>query len=224
MPYRGGRKSSSPLLRCLAMAGSDIDNFECPRCGSHDRERHLLLYLQACNVLSGLAGSCVLHVAPERGLAAVIEALKPARYVKCDLFPQHPDVERVDVTDMQFADCTFDLLIANHVLEHVADDRLAISEVHRVLKPGGLAVLQTPYSQKLHSTWSDPGVDNDLSRWHAYGQEDHVRLYGRDVFERFAGSGLECLVQTHAQLLPDIDALRHGVNAVEPFFLFRRSL
>jgi len=96
-------------------------------------------------------------------------AKRPARYIKCDLYPGTPEVERVDMLAIPYPDETFDLVIANHVLEHVTDDARALEEVRRVLKPGGYAILQTPFSPKLHSTWSDEGIDNDQARLQAYG-------------------------------------------------------
>lgn len=222
LPYRGGSRNLPPLMRVLDVVGSDIDNFFCPRCGAHDRERHILMYLQAGGLMKGLADKAVLHFAPERRLAQLISAKRPARYLRCDLQPTSDDIRKMDMLAMDLEPYSFDLVIANHVLEHVADDYKALSEVRRVLKVGGYAILQTPFSAKLHGTWEDAGIADEVSRLQAYAQEDHVRLYGRDIFERFASSGLQSRVQTHAQLLPDVDAGVQGVNSQEPFFLFQR--
>jgi SAM-dependent methyltransferase len=133
-----------------------------------------------------------------------------------------PGVVKADMEAMPFADAAFDLVIANHVLEHVDDERKALGEVARVLAPGGFAILQTPYSARLHATWRDPGIDTPEARLQAYGQEDHVRLFGRDIFERIASAGFESHVRRHAELLGDVDPGVAGVNAAEPFFLFRK--
>lgn len=223
MPYQYGTRSVQPLSRVLGVIGSDVTNFACPRCWAHDRERHLLLYLRASRLLDEIAGKTVLHFAPERRLQTVIERANPATYIKADLFPSSVRVRRVDMLAMPFDDRSFDFLIANHVLEHVADDRRALAEIHRVLRIGGYAILQTPYSPRLSRTWQDDGIDTDDARLVAFGQSDHVRLYGRDIFERFASAGLRSLVTRHEELLPDIDAVRFGINAREPFFLFRRT-
>ncbi len=126
--------------------------------------------------------------------------------------------------DMPFEDQSFDLLIASHVLEHVGDDRAALREIHRVLKTGGQAILQTPYCRMLTHTWEDPGITTAAARVQAYGQDDHVRLFGRDIFDRFASAGLAADVRTHDELLPTFDAAEYGVNRAEPFFLFRREI
>jgi SAM-dependent methyltransferase len=223
LPYRGGWRGAPPLLRSFDVVGSDLDNYLCPLCGCHDRERHLLLYLRETGLMEKLRGCDVLHFAPEARLTSFIEKAAPARYVLADLFPTRPGIERVDLLAISHAAGTFDFVIANHVLEHVADDLRALSEVRRVLKVGGHAILQTPYSNLLESTFSDPGVRSDESRLQIYGQEDHVRLYGRDIFARFASAGFVNKVAPHAQALPAIDSIRYGVNPREPFFLFEAA-
>lgn len=223
MPYQSGSAGVPELMRELEVIGSDIDHFECPHCGAHDRERHLLLYLQASGLLAKMGGKAVLHFAPEKRLWRHIAGAGPGNYARCDLYPQTPEIQRVDMLDMPFEDESFDFVIANHVLEHVDDDLKAFIEIRRVLKLGGHAILQTPYSKKLHATWRDAGIDTDAARLQAYGQADHVRLFGRDIFERISATGFESRVQTHEQILPGMDPLTFGVNAMEPFFLFRKT-
>lgn len=223
MPYRSGSAGVSRLMRALDTVGSDADNFECPHCGANDRERHLLMYLRATGLLAEMQGKAILHFAPEKRLSLSIIGAGPSHYVRCDLHPRTPDVQRVDMLDMEFESGSFDMLIANHVLEHVDDDLIALAEIRRVLRIGGLAILQTPYSRKLHRTWQDSGIEDDQARLQAYGQEDHVRLFGRDIFERFASAGLASRVGEHADLLPTVDAHQTGVNRAEPFFLFQRT-
>ena len=220
LPYRGGWRDAPPLLRSFRVVGSDLDNYLCPVCGCHDRERHLLLYLRQTGLMDKIRGSQVLHFAPEALLTSFIERAGPAKYVLADLFPSRPGVERIDLLSIPYPTASFDLVVANHVLEHVADDLRALSEIRRVLKVGGHAILQTPYSELLASTFSDPGVCSDDARLQIYGQEDHVRLYGRDIFTRFASAGFASQVVEHGQALPEVDPVHCGVNAKEPFFLF----
>ena len=223
LPYRGGWAGSPRAMRALGVVGSDLANFECPWCGSHDRERHLLLYLRASGLWDRMPGAEILHFAPERRLAPRIAALAPRRYLRADLYPVGSDIVRMDIHAIPEPGASFDLVIANHVMEHVDDDARAVAEVARVLRPGGYAVLQVPFSPRLAATFSDPGIDDEQARLQCYGQEDHVRLFGRDVFARFAAEGrLENRVARHADLLAGFDARRWGVNAAEPFFLFRK--
>lgn len=222
LPYQGTALDAQALMQAVGGVGSDLENFECPWCGCHDRERHLFLYMTAVGLFPSMSGMRVLHFAPEKRLSPLILGARPDSYTKCDLFPQTADVMQVDILDTPFEDCTFDLVIANHVMEHVADDLEALREVFRVLKPEGYAILQTPFSSKLYRTWSDPGIDTDRARLQAYGQEDHVRLYGRDITERFESVGLASKVKRHIDLLVEVDANEVGVNEAEPFFLFQK--
>lgn len=222
-PYRGGWKEMPPLLTALNCIGSDVDNFSCPTCGAHDRERHLFLYLDSVGIWKGLPGFAVLHFAPEKRLSKLIVDAAPKRYVRADLYPTDRSIEKVDMLNMPYPSESFDLVMANHVLEHVDDDRKALSEIRRVLKPRGIAILQTPFAAKLRATFSDAGIDDDAGRLQAYGQEDHVRLYGADIFERFAESGLLPDIQTHGVALAAVDPVRYGVNEAEPLFLYRRG-
>ena len=212
-----------PLLRELDWTGSDVDHFTCPRCAAHDRERHLFMYLNATGLLAELSGKCVVHFAPEQQLSLRIAASRPAQYLRCDLHPRTPEIQQVNILSTGFDSESIDVVIANHVLEHVADDRMALTEIRRTLKVGGYAILQTPYAKRLHFTWEDPGITQGSMRLQAYGQPDHVRLYGSDIFDRFASAGLESRVHRHQDILADLNPVRLGVNEEEPFFLFQRA-
>lgn len=220
LPYRGGTYGMPALMRALDIVGSDVDNFSCPWCHSHDRERHLFLFMRAAGLFSFISGKRVLHFAPEMHLSRIIAEASPDMLVRCDLHPWTPEIVKVDLLALPYVDDYFDLLIANHVLEHVIDDQRAVEEIVRVLKPGGYAILQTPYSSVLEKTWDDPGIRTDKARLEAFGQEDHVRLFGKDIFYRFAKNGLEPKVQLHEEMLADYCSHRFGLNKREPFFLF----
>ncbi|MCL1919859.1 MAG: methyltransferase domain-containing protein [Kiritimatiellaeota bacterium] len=222
--YRGGEKAVSAYLHNVSWVSSAFDTFWCPFCRSHDRERHLILYLDALGLWPTFEGAAVLHVAPEKQLAFRIAARNPARYVKGDITPARADIERLDVTAIAYPDAAFDLIICNHVLEHVPDDALALRELRRVLKPGALAILQTPYAAGLEKTLEDqPEVTTPGQHREFYGQEDHVRLYGRDIFERICAAGFAPEMKKHADCLSGTDPHRYGVNPLEPLFLFRRA-
>jgi SAM-dependent methyltransferase len=220
LPYRGGSRNIPSLMRVLDVIGSDVDHFSCPWCYSHDRERHLFLFMQVAGIFSFIAGKRVLHFAPERHLSRFVAEAKPEELVRCDLHPWTDDIVQADLLALPFPDGHFDLLIANHVLEHVDDDGCAVAEIVRVLKPGGYAILQTPYSGVMEKTWEDKGIRSAQARLQAFGQEDHVRLYGKDIFERIAQLGLESRVGSHEELLGIHSSHRLGLNPREPFFLF----
>ncbi len=222
IPYSDGRTIKTTLPKVLDTIGSDTINFECPWCGAHDRERHLLMYMDKSGLLDNLHNYEIMHFAPEKCLAKIIASQNPCLYIKCDLFPKATDIKCVDILDIPYNNRSFDLVIANHILEHVTNDIQALSEIHRILKPGGYAILQTPFSPRLHSTWSDEGISSEDARLIAYGQNDHVRLYGKDIFDRFA-KDLEPQIQQHKTTLPQLDSYTYGVNIDEPFFLFKRA-
>lgn len=222
LPYDGGWKNVPPLLKALDGIGSDVDHFSCPKCGSHDRERHLFLYLNKLGYLKAMSGTAVLHFAPERWLASFVAGVNPIKYVKADLFPVSIEIEKVDMLAIPYANESFDWVIANHVLEHVPDEMKAFSELYRVLRPGGYAILQTPYCEKLKNTFYDEGITDPEARLQAYGQADHARLFGLDIFDKIEKVGFKSCVVKHQELLSDVDANYYGVNAREPFMLFKK--
>jgi SAM-dependent methyltransferase len=220
LPFEDG--TMPPLMAALGMIGSDVKNFACPWCFAHDRERHLFLYLSECGLMARMAGAEIVHFAPEARLAEKVAERGPRRYLRCDLVPASPEVTMADLQAMPFDDASFDLVIANHVLEHVDDDRAALAEIRRVLRIGGQAVLQTPFCAGLRGTWEDQAIVSPAARLQAYGQADHVRLFGADIFERIAAAGLSSQVAGHQEILGGFDSARYGVNAAEPLFLFQR--
>ena len=223
LPYRGGWAAAPPLMRALRLVGSDIDHFSCPRCRATDRDRHLLLYLQRSGLAEAMRGARILHFAPEARIARWLATLAPAQHEQGDLFPARPEIRRMDLEAIPFPDASFDWVIANHVLEHVGNLPQATREIARVLAPGGRAILQTPFSRALAATLDDPTVTDPFLRLQLYGQEDHVRLFGRDVYERIGHAGLQPRPLRHADLLADIDPGTHGVNPDEDLMLFVRA-
>jgi len=211
------------VLAAAVVIGSDLDNFSCWRCWSTDRERHLLLYMRALGMLDEMHGARILHFAPESRLSAVLRNYGPKKYVPADLFPTHPDIHKLDMENIDAAEGSFDFVIANHVLEHVNDDLAAMREVHRVLAPGGTAILQTPYALGNSQTQEDPAVASDPKlKLELYGQEDHLRLFGMDIFERIQSVGFESRVVTHEKVLAQYGAQEYGVNICEPFMCFHK--
>jgi SAM-dependent methyltransferase len=222
-PFRRGIESIPHLIRQLAIVGSDVVNYGCPFCYSNDRERHLFLYFDRLKLWETLRNTSVLHFAPERHLAERIQACGPRSYLRVDLYPLDSEIQRVDIMDIPFSERTFDFVICNHVLEHAADDRRALSEIYRVLKPGGRAVLQTPYSTILVQTFEDPGIATEQLRLEAYGQEDHVRLYGMDFLDRLQAAGLQLKLCRHDDVATTSEAHYYGMNPKEDLILVEKS-
>ncbi|WP_166636890.1 methyltransferase domain-containing protein [Cognatilysobacter terrigena] len=223
LPWRGGWRAAPPLMRELHMIGSDLDHFACPRCGCTDRDRHLRLYLENTDLGDRFAGARVLHLAPEPVLERWIESQLPARYVRGDLMPSRPGIDRLNLESLPFEPESFDIVIANHVLEHVTQLDRATGEIRRVLAHAGTAILQTPWCAGLARTIEDRAVSAPSAREQLYGQDDHVRLFGGDVFEQIGRTGLVPSPLDHGDVLPGFDAERWGVNPEEPLMLFRKA-
>jgi SAM-dependent methyltransferase len=223
IPYRIRESDRSGFVKKLQTVGSNVERFECPHCSSIDRERHLRLFLDRLNIMECARGGSILHMSAEYRLRGYVESCEPRRYVRGDLLPQADGVQQIDLQSIPFPDETFDLLICNHMLEHVADAALALGEMHRVLKRGGRAICQTPYAPRLTQTFEDPLLQSPDDRLFFYGQEDHVRLFGSDIERYFAAAGFVGRLVPHAEILPDVDPEQFGINEREPFFDFVRT-
>ena len=173
------------------------ENAVCPGCASLERHRLLWMALEKQWRKGALrVGDGMLHVAPEPVLAKKLEQ-HFSEYVSIDLDGERA-MKAMDVTALTFADRCFDAVVCNHVLEHVPDDRTAIAELYRVLKPGGWGSIQVP--MKGDVTHEDPGVTDPQDRRRLYGQDDHVRQYGSDFIDRLREAGFEVLVLPKQQL------------------------
>lgn len=212
------------FLHSVNIVGSRLDKYLCPTCHCNDRDRHLWHYLTRTGLLQEPRTLRILHIAPEARLEPLICSLQPADYVCGDLFPKYSHHQKIDVEQLDFPDSRFDLIICNHVLEHVASPEQAVAEFHRCLAPGGHLVAQTPYAKLLKHTFElteAPSVDF-ATRY--FGQDDHVRLFGVDIEELFRHTGLIGALYPHDTILPDVNPEVAGVNGEEPFFLFRKGM
>ena len=212
----------SEFMILMDTVGSDLAIFHCPHCGCTDRDRHLWLYMLAAGLPEQLAGASVLHLAPEAPLEPKIEACRPARYERGDLHPTRAHHRRLDAEQLPFEDAAFDLIIANHLLEHVRHPERALGEFARCLAPGGVLIAQTPYAPALKHTFElDRSPSPDFAQVY-YGQVDHVRLFGGDISARFHAAGLQGTLLPHDSVLPGMDPLEFGCNRHEPFFAFSK--
>jgi SAM-dependent methyltransferase len=210
-----------PVNRELDVVGAGPRAVSCPRCGATDRDRliHLMFTRSPWFPLS--PATEVLHLAPERVLYLHLVEQKLGRYVTGDLdpsrYPWAAGIQAIDLLALPFADRSFDYILANHVLEHIPDDHRAMTELLRVLKPGGRAVLQVPYSLKIPTTLEDPAVTTPEERALRFGQDDHVRIYGPDYPARLEKAGFK--VQLAQPELWSSEARLYAVNPVEQVFI-----
>jgi SAM-dependent methyltransferase len=160
---------------------------KCPRCGSLERHRLLWLFLQKHTGIFQKNGKKMLHIAAESCLENHFRKLCGKGYITADLHDPEAMV-KMDITDIRYPNETFDIIMCNHVLEHIPDDIKAISEFYRVLKNGGWAVLLVPMAN-MEKTYEDESITSEAGRLEAFGQGDHVRLYGRDYADRLKSVG-----------------------------------
>jgi SAM-dependent methyltransferase len=191
----------------------------CPGCLSLSRHRLLWLYLRNETDLLRRP-QALLHFAPEEAIEKRLEAA-PLRYVRADLRPRSPSVTRADITALPFHDGEFDVVLCNHVLEHVADDRKALAELHRVLKGAGRLYMLQPARLEKAATLEDPLVTTRWQRHRLFGQRDHVRVYGRDLIGRLERAGFEVTLERYSRRLPQKNVRLYGLHD-EPIFLCRK--
>ncbi|MBR3852020.1 MAG: methyltransferase domain-containing protein [Fibrobacter sp.] len=186
----------NPTIRRYQIIGAGLRNAGCPKCGSTDRERLVYTFLKHELAIFNKPQTRVLHIAPEMIIADQFIKHGFANYTCGDFFAegQHADyshelVKHMDVQNLPFADNSFDLIICNHVLEHVFDEKKAMQELFRVLTKGGQAILQVPFSPILEHTISAPSLTDGTILEEKFGQRDHVRLFGKDYAEILESCG-----------------------------------
>lgn len=194
-------------------------NALCPNCGSLERHRLLWLFLDKHKLLSNRMR--MLHVAPETMLFTRFTNNPNIDYYPIDKSPQHypPGTRQMDLTDLKCEDDYFDGILCSHVLEHIPDDQSAMSELHRVLKPGGWAILQVPIDKDREQTFEDWSITDPEEREKAFGQWDHVRVYGQDYQEKLQGIGFRVSTDTFKAELNWNERFRFGLPDEEIFFL-----
>ena len=164
-------------------------NALCP--GTLSLERHRLLWLYLNRKTSFLEDSIeVLHVAPAQVFCQNFKAYSHWKYTTTDLYSPLADV-KADICKLPFKENTYDLILCNHVLEHIRDDRKAMSELYRVLKKGGTLIAQVPLDETRKTSFEDDSITDKAKRTEIFGQYDHVRVYGTDYYKRLESVGFK---------------------------------
>ena len=152
-------------------------------------ERHRLLWLYLKNETDFFSKpQKMLHFAPEQAFYKRFRSLKHLDYTTTDLNSPLADV-KADICQLPFEDHSYDIIFCNHVLEHIPDDTKAMQELYRILKPGGTAILQIPQELDRATTFEDDSITDPIERAKIFGQYDHVRVYGRDYFDKLRTVG-----------------------------------
>ena len=156
-------------------------------------ERHRLMWLFLKNETSFFTSSKkikTLHIAPEQCFLKIFKKQKNLDYITSDLESPIADV-KADICNLPFKNDSFDVVFCNHVLEHIPDDKKAMQELFRVLKKGGFGVFQIPQDMSRENTFEDASITDKKERTKIFGQYDHVRVYGRDYFNKLRSVGFK---------------------------------
>lgn len=146
----------------------------------------------------------VLHFAPEQAFYKLFRNQKNLDYTTTDLFSPLADV-KADICNLPFQDNQYDVILCNHVLEHIPDDTKAMQELYRVLKPGGMAILQIPQDLSRATTFADDTITDQKERAKIFGQYDHVRIYGRDYFDKLRSIGFTVIEEDYTnKIAPEL--------------------
>jgi SAM-dependent methyltransferase len=205
------------------VGGGYRENVSCPRCFSIDRERLIYLFLKRNKPNLFENKIRLLHVAAEKAIRKTFRRLPNIDYLTADLNSPLADI-KMDITDINQNDNTFDIIICNHVLEHILDDEKAMSELFRVLKPGGFAILQVPLSYLIENTIEDPSITKPEDREKLFGQRNHVRIYGKDYKKLLEQVGFSVEFYDFIAELGKQDAHKYGLLKDEKIFLCQKYI
>ncbi|KUG13754.1 SAM-dependent methyltransferase [Elizabethkingia miricola] len=196
--------------------GKQRENALSPGTLSLERHRQMWLYLERETDFF-TKNYKVLHIAPEQEFLRKFKKQKNLEYTSADLFSPIVDV-KADVLDLPFEDESYDIVICNHVLEHIVEDSKAMSELYRVMRKGGWGILQVPMRTSLEHTYEDFSITDPKERQKHFGQYDHVRWYGMDYFDRLKKVGFDVDINLYSQKFSVEDQKRYGllVNEILP--------
>jgi len=176
---------------------------------SLERHRLLWLYLKNETVLFEKKIK-LLHFAPEQAFYKRFKKLRNIQYDTIDINSPLAKI-KADICDLPIKENTYDFILCNHVLEHVLDDNKAMSELYRVLKKGGTGIFQVPIDMKREKTFQDDSITDKLERNKIFGQYDHVRIYGKDYFNKLEDTGFKVQQVDYSKKFSDKEILKFSI-------------
>lgn len=193
--------------------GNQRQNVLSPSTLSLERHRLLWLFLKTETDFF-TSENKVLHFAPEQSFYKLFRKLKNLDYTTTDLESPLADI-KADICNLPFEDNAFDVILCNHVLEHIPDDTKAMQELYRVLKPGGFGVFQIPQDLQRAETFEDNSITDKKERAKIFGQYDHVRIYGRDYFDKLRQIGFKVDEVDYTSQLSEQDITKYCLSKGE---------
>ncbi len=187
--------------------GNQRDNVLSPSTLSLERHRLLWLYLKNETDFFS-SDKKVLHFAPEQAFYKRFRNLKNLNYTTTDLNSPLADV-KADICNLPFENNTFDVILCNHVLEHIPDDTKAMQELYRVMRPGGIGIFQIPQDLNRQLTFEDNTITDKIERAKIFGQYDHVRIYGLDYFDKLRAIGFRVEEVDYTSNLAEEDIIKY---------------
>lgn len=179
--------------------------------GTLSLERHRLLWLYLKNETDFFtAPKKVLHFAPEQAFYKRFKKLSNLDYTTTDLVSPLADI-KADICNLPFENNSFDIILCNHVLEHIPDETKAMQELYRVLKPGGMGIFQVPQDLTRKKTFQDDSITDPKERTRIFGQYDHVRIYGIDYFDKLRSIGFKVNEVNYTQTFSPEEINRYGL-------------
>jgi len=192
--------------------------------GSMSLERHRLIWLYLKNKTDFFTTKKkMLHIAPEYCFIKKFKAMPNLEYITGDIESPWADV-KMDIHQIPFDNNTFDVVMCNHVLEHVESDEIACKEILRVMKPGAFAILQSPIDYNRNETYEDSSITDPKEREKHFLQDDHLRIFGLDYGKRLAGFGFEVSEEDYIHELKPELVIRYGLPVNEKIYLCKKPL
>jgi len=219
--YLRGHRYTDPIdgksFRRFLPYGYEVqrENVLAPGTLSLERHRLLWLYLQSTDFFQ--SSKKVLHIAPEQCFYKLFKKQQNLDYLTTDLYSPLADV-KADICELPFKDNSYDIIFCNHVLEHIENDKKAMTELYRVLKPGGIGIFQIPQDLSRETTYEDFSITSAEGRKAHFGQYDHVRVYGRDYFNKLRNVGFEVeeIQASDISTKEEIEKYRLSANEILP--------
>ena len=203
---------------------------KCPTCGSFERHR-FLYYVYKLHFLDSKSKIKVLHIAPERPIYNLLQGIGNIEYTTMDLHPRAfrfaKNIVKGDILHMPFGDEEFDFVLHNQVLEHIGDEKACIDECLRVLKPDGKCIMNIPYDNRRADNFEDERFTTAEQRKKHYYQEDHVRLYGKELLSKYEGQYNLCRLDEN--LFPPfferkLQMKRHSVFLQDAYYVIGKRI